>query len=254
MNCDASVFRSLRKWFHASLSATLLALVGVVLVACIPLPPDFGPLQPFPCDRFGESLWQEFNLGVDSPDDLIATVIKLWGFDRGHLRINDVQDSDNPGIGWSDNISSGLGATYSSTFRDGQLKLISFWWTLPEPALTQVIECLGPPDYYSAAFGSTQEAISLDLNFWYTEKGFVVKGLASSQLAGGKLPEVITPDFRMDLLMVLPKGLEQMAYSRDLGNPKNGPYVCFLKPWPGSIEAIEIEDSLFDPCNDSTSD
>lgn len=245
-------------WSRAALNKILLVLVGTLLTACGLPPPDFGPLQPFPCDRFGESLWPEFQFGVDSPDDVIATVTELWGFDRDQLRINIRSDLDPPyiGIGWSDKTDTGLGANYSINFRDGHrhLKSITFWWNLPEPALIQVIDCLGSPDYYSAAYVSGTESTGLGLNLWYVKKGFVVSSLVDAYFPWQTLPEVITPDLRMDLFLVLPPGLEQMAYSRDLGNPENGPYICFLKPWPGSIEAIEIEESLFAPCDDAASD
>lgn len=252
------VHRLLCRWSRAPLNTILLALVGALLTACmweLP-PPDFGALQSFPCGRFGESRWQGFKLGVDSSDEVIATVTELWGFDRDQLRINLRSDLDPPyiGIGWSDNVETGLGATYSTNFRNGQLIRVVLQWNLPEPALTQVIDCLGPPDYYSADYSSVAESIALGLDLWYVEKGFVVRGLVNDYFSWQTLPEVITPDFRMDQFLVLPSGLEQMADSLGYLDDDGNLVLCVLKPWPGSIEAIEIEEDFFAPCSESNTD
>lgn len=262
---NETVHRLPYEWSRAALNKLLLVLVGALLTACVspvrPSSPDFGPLEPFPCERFGESRWQEFQFGVGLPDDVIATVTELWGFDRDQLRINLRSDLDPPyiGIGWSDSVETGLGAAYSTNFRDGHryLRRIVLEWNLPEPALTQIIDCLGPPEYYSAAYVSGTESTGVGLDLWYVEKGFVARGLVDAYFPWQTLPEVITPDFRMDLFLVLPPGLEKMAYS--LRNSVEGANreMCVLKPWPGSIEAIEIdeiEDIQFELCDASASD
>ena len=253
MNHASTEYRFTRVLSRNSLVVVLAVLIGLLFTACVPPRPAFGPPHRFPCDRFGESLWQEFKLGVDSPDDVIATVNRLWGHDREQFTITEGSDNRLQ-MNWPDSSSIDLKANFSANFRDDHLTRITFWWDLPEPALVQVIDCLGPPDYYSASYGSAQEGKGVGIKLWYVERGFHVSGVATAYFPGETLPEVIPPGFRMDAFLVLPPGLEQMAYSLRYVDDEGNPVLCVLKPWPGSIEAIEIDEDFFAPCSESDSE
>ena len=43
--------------------------------------------RPFSCASFTESFWEEFRFGVDSPDDIVATVTRLWNIGNDQIRI-----------------------------------------------------------------------------------------------------------------------------------------------------------------------
>ena len=73
---------------------------------------------PFSCDRFSESRWQEFHFGVDTLQDVIATLMELWGIERKYIyfRFYTVQDFR---IGWTDDTRAFSG---SGQARNGQAR------------------------------------------------------------------------------------------------------------------------------------
>ncbi len=235
-----------RNWVRRILFITILFF----LTACYYSP---GPPQPFSCARFGESYWEEFKFGVDSPSDVIAIVIRQWGLDKDKVHLDDTyQGPDILEITWSDDIGVGLGANYSAVFRsEPQLLHVNVWWAQdhPRPALVQVIDCLGTPQYYDAYYQQEAEGQTLVLGLWYMEKGFVVNGSSSHLLA---LPSAIQPEYRMKSFTVTTPGSpEQMVTNanRNSDDPDiQGAHLCRLRPWPGSLEEIDIE-AWSTPCN-----
>ena len=236
---------------RCSLIATLAVLVGLLLAACIPERPEYGPPEPFPCPRFGVHFWQEFNVGVDSADDVIAKIMRLWGHDRAEIMLTELPD-DRLQMNWPDSSAAGIKAGFSAQFRHDRLTRIQmFQWRLPEPALVQVIDCLGPPDYYHASYAAGIESTDVCIATWYVEKGIVISGCDFNFYPWEHLLTIIPPGFRMDGLNVLPAGLEEMARSFTYMERDGNLMLCVLKPWPGSIEAIEIEEDIYAPCEES---
>ena len=115
----------------------------------MPRRPPYGPPEPFPCLRFGENLWRVITT-------VTASTLTLAG------------------------QATGLKA---AKFRDDHLTHITFWWDLPEPALVQVIDCLGPPDYYTASYSTATQGQSIWINLWYVERGFYVSGGSTTEMA-----------------------------------------------------------------------
>ena len=254
MNHFSAEYKFTRGLSRSSLIVAFAALVGLLFTACAPERPPYGPPEPFPYLRFGENLWQEFNVGVDSPDDVIATVIRLWGHDREQFTLTEVSDNRLQ-MNWPDSNATGLKANFSAKFRDDHLTHITFWWDLPEPALVQVIDCLGPPDYYTASYSTATQGQSIWISLWYVERGFYVSGAATALFPGQLLLlGAIPPGFRMEVFLVLPAGLEEMARNFTYLNDHGKLALCVLKPWPGSVEAIEMEVDLFAPCSGSAAD
>lgn len=219
-----------------------------VLTGCYEIPP--GQPQPFSCDRFGEAYWEAFRLGADSPDDVVATVVRLWSMDKENIQIEDGHDL---WIDWSDSIETGLGAQYSALFREERrLTRIAMYWNQedPLPSIVQVLDCLGPPQYFEAFYQMEPEATAIVVGLWYVEKGIVVEGYSAHRLA---LPSAIQPEFRMtSSIVVAPGSPEQMIPNvyTDGDDTKIQAYgLCRLRMWPsGAIEAIEIEEWSA-PCN-----
>ena len=86
----------------------------------------------------------------------------------------------------------------------------------------------------------------MSIDLWYTGKGFVVGGYS---LHGGDLPPVIRPEYRMgNFVATTPGDLEQMISTMYDPTPAVfAKFLCPLRPWPGSIEAIEVESFLENP-------
>lgn len=112
----------------------------------------------------------------------------------------------------------------------------------PPPTLLQVLECLGPPAYHEATLYSGIESHFLTVTLWYTERGIVADGLTFPAL---QHPPTIDAHFRIGMFtFVAPGELEEMILNAgyafvtaDFPNYAN----CILKPWPGSIETVEVE-------------
>ncbi|MYC96516.1 MAG: hypothetical protein F4X14_16245 [Caldilineaceae bacterium SB0661_bin_32] len=202
-----------------------------------------GTPPPFSCGNFTEPYWQEFRFGVDSPDEVIETVIKLWNTDREQIFLDELSREETLLVRWEDSQGERV---YSARFREGEFHqvLVSFK-SGRRPTLAQVIDCLGFPEYFAAYEARGVEKDSFVLALSYPEKGFEIY-----HVSFGALPKSTTdlPARLIDNLSVVAPGPpEQMV--RDVYSYGHLPSVhawglCVLRPWPGSIGAIEIESFL----------
>ena len=250
MNYDSSEYRftSVWDWKLSGCRHTLFVAFLFILAGCYASPPEiYATPPPLSCAAFTESRWQEFGFGVDSPDDVVSTVVRLWDIDKDEVLLEKLSNSQFDTI-WRDG-NARLG--YSAYFRaNRQLTKVTATWGNPQPAFGQVLDCLGPPEYYQAFYRQEPEARSLNLGLWYLEKGFVVGGNSIHYLAPP--PEALMPGFRMDYFIVIAPGTpEQMVpnvytVGDDPRVREHG--LCRLRPWPGSIDTMEIEEWSA-PCN-----
>ena len=220
-----------------------LILVWVVILSgCLSPPPSF-PARPFSCSSFTESLWEEFRFGVDSPDDVVSTVARLWGIEREQIQVNLLSSGDEVwNVKWHSNATVGMFGDYLTWYQEDQkLGKISVMWGNPRPTFSQTIDCLGFPDHYIAFYDVSGEAEYLHLALLYADNGMIVRHDAPSWST--ELP-AIHPDMRMDRFVVVPPGTaERVAtdmYSYGYEVRYHVRSVCLLKPWPGSIDAMEI--------------
>lgn len=197
------------------------------------------PPLPFLCTKFTETYWAEFNFNVDSPDDVASTVSRLWGIEKDRL-----SDYGN-GVDWSSiKLNRPLGF-YTAWFRDGILQKIDVKWTLlPTPSLSQAVDSLGAPEYCIVYYGIAPEAVNINLDLLYPEKGIVVRFVSPfTSPFRPEPPQEFHPYMRIrELAVVAPGTPEQMVpalYSiGDVGGYVDN--ACLSKRWPGSIEAMEI--------------
>lgn len=225
-----------KEWSRNIVIVVLLSM----LTGCSINPPAtfMGTPVPFSCAKFTERRWQEFRFGVASLDDTIATVISLWDIDNDQL-------THYGGLGYGlDRASWGdvkQGVFYSTLFREKQLQKFDVKFE-PPPTLTQVLDCLGPPEYYAAYEEATVETYSFILMLWYLEKGFVVQHSSYYTLVRPTVD--LSAQLMQNFFVVAPGTLEQMVLNvYTLGHDPDVQAwgLCVLRPWPGSIESIEIE-------------
>lgn len=243
--------------FRQARVAPPVVLAALLLSACAPILPrtDFGRPEEFPCQRFGGKFWQEFRLGEDTIENAIATAMRVWEIGRDEIELNRFPKSGDSWMLWRTDVGEGPRTYFTAAFLgSNRLTRISMNWDLPEPAIAQVIDCMGPPDHYVAYYydsesGPVQE-IGYSLSLWYTDIGFIIGGNAERLWSVGRLPEVVPSGFRMDTATILPPGMEEMVRERhSYGEDDEGNRIpCFLKPWQGSIASIEIEESLENLC------
>ena len=217
------------------LSIALLA----VLTGCTPLPPVPGD---FSCTTFTESYWGEFSFDVDTASDVVSTASDLWGIERDQVEIHLRTNGEVSAVRWFSDAVLGEGGHYYVPFYEvQQIKKIYAEWGDLQPTLTQVIDCLGYPSHYIAFYDFGPGGDIRSLTLLYTDVGLVVRHNAlvlRFQFPG------IHPNMRMrEFVVVPPVAAERMAahlfsYGREARHLART--VCLLKPWPGSIEAMEM--------------
>ena len=143
-------------------------------------------------------------------------------------------------VEWNSSIS-GRNVLYSAWFgEERQLLGIDASWRHPFATLSQVIDCLGAPDLYSARYEFDHEP-QLDLSLWYVERGFSFRHFSYPK---NRSHPPIKPAQRIDSFSVAtPLPLKRAfpdlyAAGSDPARPANA--LCLIKPWRGSIEAIEV--------------
>ena len=228
---------------------TLRIAIVFIVAGCTVPPPPPAPSTPrsFSCASFTESHWGKFRFGVDSPDDVVATAASLWGIERNqvHARMKlegELVGDEVSNMRWWSDATVGSGGHYQTWFQNDQkLAKIRVEWGYPKPTLAQVIDCLGPPEHYIAFFDNGPHGIYLSLALLYPDFGIVVRHF---DIVWRYEPLKIHPNKRMGLFVVVPQGTaEQVAthmYKYGLEDRNHAHAVCLLKPWPGSIEDMEI--------------
>lgn len=185
------------------------------------------------------SLWKDFGFGVDTPEEFVAKVFRLWEIAEGQVRYQGAPD-DVLWIEWG-NLHDGYGH-YSAEF-DSERRLRKIAVRLqPSPTLEQVIDCQGFPDYYFASWKQEVEARTLSVTAWYAKEGLI---FGSYSTYYGLQPPIIRPGHLMNsqLLVVAPGPPERMVEALHLPGQEISEEEAsqFVKPWPGSIEDMEIE-------------
>ena len=200
------------------------------------------------CRKLSLSRWKEFRFGVDTQDDVIAAVVRVWTMNRDHVQVGEIVTEQFPTVSWNDAEGE---VSHWAYFPDGHLGKIRVYYN-PALAVSQVLDCLGPPEYYVSSGGPEEQGTSLSL--WYVKRGFVVGGVAWRPWGWQKPLKEIPSDFGMDSLNVVPKGFAQMARFFDFQDDEGNPIMCIFRPWPGSIEAVEIREEPFLECYHSDTD
>jgi len=221
---------------------TLGLFVLLLLTGCVALPPPprLTPYPPYTCESFTESYWSEFRFDTDSSyelEDVVAKIVELWDLENSQIKL-DVQGK-YVRASWPFEFADEADGTYVAHFHeDTKLSAVFFHWRNRRPTITEVIGCLGDPEYYVAYYqlGSKGEAIIVHL--WYVDRGFVVRGIS---FPGWDKPAEITPEYQMtDFSASEADDLERMISK--LHRPAvHSFFICEIRPWPSSIEEIEVE-------------
>ena len=220
--------------------AFLLTLI-LILSGCESdlIPPTVRNVEPLSCEIFTLARWEEFRFGVDSSTDVAARVVNLWGIEQEQIRYESTWRSDLA-VQWNSSIS-GRNVLYSAWFgEERQLLGIDASWRKPFATLSQVIDCLGAPDLYSARYELDNEP-QLDLSLWYVERGFSFRHFSYPR----RRPDPpIQAGQRIDSFSVVaPLALDRAfpdLYAAGTDPVRSANALCLIKPWPGSIEALEV--------------
>lgn len=210
---------------------------------------DWRTIQPPPlpslCTNFSEHTWEEFNFDSDSKDDVAHKVSRLWGIRKSKLGYLELTTGDPLALYWRViRLTAPIGV-HTAWFNDSVLRKIDVEWVILRPTLSQAINCLGPPDFYIAYYDNDFHAEFTLLDLIYPEKGIVVHYM--SPFTSPASPEPLAefrPDLRITVIAVVAPGtheeLVQAVYSVGFVGRNEVHKGCLSKPWPGSLDALEI--------------
>lgn len=233
--------RTLARWWRRCAPGLFVILL---LAGCVQPQQDLAHYPLFTCDSLTEPYWQEFNFGVESDDtweDIVARIIELWDLDKSHLKLEESDTGAN--AWWQVVFPDGADPRYRALYnKELRLTTIFFMWWNRKPTLTQIIDCLGLPEFYAAYYErGGAETYTLNLTLWYVNKGFVVHGYSFHH---EEQPPSIEPEYRMQHFnATLPGDLEGMISKLHIP-ATHAFFLCANRPWPGSIEEIEVESYL----------
>jgi hypothetical protein len=136
---------------------------------------------------------------------------------------------------------------YYALFREEKLTKIDIDWHGMKPTIGHILRCLGPPDFYHAIYRQDRQR-NIQVALWYVEKGAVFDGYAVyTQPESPK----ITSEFELGRMTVAkPSRIDEMVsdvYSVSYAPAVYAYALRILKPWPGSIDAIEVDSCVKDP-------
>lgn len=247
-----SSFRSSGPKTRLRVRYMLFVALLVLLAGCVAPAPGTAIPRTLPCPSLTDTPWADFTFGLDSPSEVASTVVDLWGIEREQIR--ETSSFMGPILRWRTDVPGGEDDVFYASFHRGQqgphLKKLAIEWTWPYPTLPQIIDCLGFPDQYIAFRDHQGEKFLLNLALFYTDIGVVARDIGGGWSAGP--PKIHTDMLIKEFVLVTPGTAEQMAtemysYGKE---PRHLIYtVCLLKPWPGSIESMEIaSDEELDQC------
>ena len=206
----------------------------------------YGTPRPLSCDIFAEFPWQRLNFGVASPADFTTIAINSGASEQDQFKFANLYGGDLQ-LEWQGSHSQRQ-VIYSVLFNvERRLESVDVTWN-PPATITQVLDCLGAPRLYSAYYSSGHHEAVLNLELWYPDKGLSFHQDFYTRTAPF---HPVEPAFRIDGFRVTaptPPGQAAPGFYADgLGPLATALALCQVRPWPGSVEAIEAWTYLDDP-------
>ncbi|HRJ42770.1 MAG TPA: hypothetical protein PL105_12870 [Caldilineaceae bacterium] len=190
-------------------------------------------MRPLPFDViFKETSVDSLEAQIRNVSDLGAVVIQVSPQDR----MEDVV------VDWNGSLGR-----YYALFREGRLTKIDMEWYGMKPTIGQVVDCLGPPEFYHAIYRQDHTR-NVQIALWYIDRGVVFDGYAA--YTQPDLPRISSGFELGQVSIAMPSRIDELV--SDVYSVSYVPNVYayalrILKPWPGSIEAIEVDSCIENP-------
>ena len=130
---------------------------------------------------------------------------------------------------------------YSIGYKQGSWKNVNVRWQGDASTIQDIFQCIGEPTYYDAFYEQYAEAKYTGLGFWYPERGLIIGG--SYSVPRKSFTETTTLS---GVSYSAPGTLEELVLDTHLIQPDSvelEQILAQIKPWPGSLEEIIIEES-----------
>ena len=198
--------------------------------------------RPFPltCEIFSEFPWQEFSFGVDTPADVASIAVDLWGVEEDQFHFENLYGGDL-WLTWS-GTHGRRELDYNASFGvERRLETVEVLWT-PPATIAQMIDCLGAPRSYSAYYGPSHHEAILYLEFWYPDRGLSLHQSFYTRITPS---HPVEPALRIDGFHVTaaaqPGQAVPSVYTAGQDPRSTAFDLCQVRPWPGSLEAIDAD-------------
>lgn len=227
------------------LLALILILISLPLQSCVPLA---SPVVPFPsvtprgqwiCTEVIDARLTQFPYRAIINTDMASA----WVQQQYGAMVTDLQ-------GWF----SADGTKYYQYWQIGSRRYDVTGWTdgresaaarvkLEEtgPTLADVQHCLGVPSLYRAYYPLLPDGLWTYIEFWYPKQGIVIEAYITSKVSH------ITMQQPVKYITYVEPGTSEELISRftrgiALGTERYAQILGGLKPWPGDISQITIDE------------
>lgn len=168
------------------------------------------------------------------PENATTWITEQFLIDATEIKHTRAEDGSVEALGWTQE-----GRRSSLWFRDGQLFQLMVLWRVPGPTGSKVVECFGPPSFYSAsqALGLHGE-VSTTLSIYYPDRGLTIAAWPRDEAS-------INPDLHFNSFFYTHAGsiedLIEMGSKTGLTEAQIQASINHIRSWPGSWENIVVE-------------
>lgn len=240
-------------------TATLLPLLLLLIASCkAPAPPQ--GLTEIPCDFLAAEGLADLILETKAPStwtDSIVDAFQVTPDPYTGVQVVDGQEHRLAAYAWK----VGLTSFNMRTKNDALTSLrILFKDAAERPALGKVIECFGPPDYYTISYSGAPDAWrpTFTMDFYNTDRGIRLHIYvpaptlnSNSDLTLLNQPATATTpvtwidwvppgDVREMNLQINDASRITTTQGREAFWQRRAAYYEQMQPWPGSIEQLQV--------------
>lgn len=188
-----------------------------------------------PCSELQQDAFHHLLFGVQDPDDILQWIGETYHISPQAVTRNSYSDGQRS-LSWSV-----AGTRYLVWFRQEKLASVETRWQSAYPTIGDALRCLDEPEMYHAEYRQLPEARELDFGVWYPAQGTSV---FASQISHEPQPPVITRETKLTSMTITAPGptkdVVTSAYALGYASGVRDSVLQTLKPWPGSLEAIEV--------------
>lgn len=188
------------------------------------------------CDKLTSSMLPELNLvSIGTREEFLSWAKLQPGSNYGSIRLGESVDGSQSAYWTTESVR------YALDFgQRGDRRLYVVWIDLAVPTVGQVLACFGEPQLYRAYNKSYVDGRRFTGEMWYLTRGWQLH--LDQVLRGAK----IQLDTKVSQAVIGRPGSTLMMAMDVFPNVKSlseaKPIVDQLLPWPGKIEATQIED------------
>ena len=219
---------------HSIIHGTLCLVISALLASCAVT----SQRPVVNCEEVSAERFATFPF-VGAPSAVMLWVQNESGLDAKDIRSDISNDGAQSMLKWEQPPNRVYGVTLWNDARESALAWMK--WLNRAPALADALYCLGDPPLYRAYYVWNPEAVGTALELWYPERGLMVTAYVTRKTSdftgslGLENTSYVEPGQPEDLIT-------RFFWAVALDSDRYTQILHGLKPWPGSIEDVTIDD------------